>query len=126
MSGLKPPTKKLKLEAKYFGIGTILDLPPKILKLIFKKLPQFEVQNNIALVCKSFLDVTRLPEMVKSAKIKLSIENEENCLNKIKHVLKFYDCSLELEFKESMNMVGMFPLKKLKRHITAIKKLVRI
>ena len=87
----------------------LLDLPTEVLQVIFKKCSQYDVQHNLALVCKNFLDISRLPGMVKIAKIDLRVENESECLMKIDKVLKFHSCKLELQ----VYLDGLFPLEKL-------------
>ena len=64
MENLEIPVKKSKIEDVEASEIGILHLPNEILKIIFMKLPQYDVQRNLALVCKTFLDISRLPGII--------------------------------------------------------------
>ena len=57
---------------------SLLDLSNEVLETIFLKLPQFDVQHNVALVCRRFLDITRMPKMVQSVAVVIEVEDTKN------------------------------------------------
>ena len=66
---MEPVQKRIKLLAKPQEKKGILDLPNEVLELIFLQLSQYEIQRNLALVCKRFLTITRHPKFVETVKI---------------------------------------------------------
>ena len=80
----------------------IMDLPDEVLEMIFLKLSRYDIQHNLALVCRRFLNITRRHVFVPSVVIGDSfIDSEMNfpeCyLEKIEKVKKVYpNCSIEL------------------------------
>ena len=102
----EPPFKQVKFNLPKVGI---MDLPNEILKKIFLHLKKKTVHFSVALVCKRFCEITRLPKFCEVLKIKLCFHckkhkirgNDYNikhsCLEKIKNVLTIYpDCKLTL------------------------------
>ena len=49
----------------------LMELPNEILQKIFLLLPEFHVQNSLALVYKRFLDITRDPIFVQTLEVDL-------------------------------------------------------
>ena len=75
----------------------IVDLPNEVLETIFLKLPQFDVQHNVALVCRRFLDITRRPTFVQSVVIDLDELCIRDGLNKMEKVQKIFpNCNFHL------------------------------
>ena len=87
----------------------ILDLPNEILEPIFLMLSQKDRQQNLALVCRRFLEITRNPNFVQDVKIKLIPSGENNparlkksCWERVEKVLRIYpQCKVEL-YHEAM------------------------
>ena len=87
----------------------ILDLPNEILEPIFLMLSQKDRQQNLALVCRRFLEITRNPNFVQDVKIKLIPSGENNparlkksCWERVEKVLRIYpQCKIEL-YHEAM------------------------
>ena len=80
----------------------IMDLPDEVLEMIFLKLSRYDIQHNLALVCRRFLNITRRHVFVPSVVIGDSfIDSETNfpecCLEKIEKVKKVYpNCNIKL------------------------------
>ena len=80
----------------------IMDLPDEVLEMIFLKLSRYDVQHNLALVCRRFLNIARRQIFVPSVEIgKPFIESGMNfpeCyLKKIEKVKKVYpNCNILL------------------------------
>ena len=109
---------------KHAKIATIEDIPYEVLEKIFHQLSMYEVQQNLALVSKQFLKVSRIPGMVDNIKIiigpgkitnvyqrkmlknhgsshkqhKLDFEEKKNiCFDKAKAIVKVHpDAKIEL------------------------------
>ena len=82
----------------------IVDLPNEVLETIFLKLPQFDVQHNVALVCRRFLDITRMPKMVQSMVIDLDELCIRDGLNKMEKVQKIFpNCNFHLVWNNHLN-----------------------
>ena len=99
-----PPARKRKKMSPPSPQETgILDLPNELLETIFMKLSQEDIQQNVALVCRRFLEITRNPKFVQNLKIKLSPDEndcrqlQKSCLERAQKVLKIYpQCQIEL------------------------------
>ena len=98
---MEPPTKERKIDCPKIGL---LDLPNEILEVILKYLKIDVIHLKAALVCKRFLEVTRLPTFCETFRVGFEYEQnrskneqiEDSCLKKIKQILKLYpDCQLE-------------------------------
>ena len=98
---MEPPTKQRKIDCPKIGL---LDLPNEILEVILKYLKIDVIHLKAALVCKRFLEVTRLPTFCETFRVGFEYEQnrskneqiEDSCLKKIKQILKLYpDCQLE-------------------------------
>ena len=97
------PCKQMKLDLPQTGI---MDLPNETLIKIFKCLKMKSVHQKVALVCKRFMNITRLPVFCETYSLaiwpiyvnyKVGYKLVDFCLNRIKKVLKvFPDCKLEL------------------------------
>ena len=83
----------------------ILDIPNEVLQTIFMMLSQKDSQQNVALVCRRFLQITRSPNFVQNMKIQLNGDQrfgygydlEQSCWQRVKKVLKIYpQCKIEL------------------------------
>lgn len=80
----------------------IMDLPDEVLEMTFLKLSRYDIQHNLALVCRRFLNITRRRIFVPSVEIgKPFIESGMNfpeCyLEKIEKVKKVYpNCNILL------------------------------
>ena len=104
---MEPVCKRKKMSQETQETG-ILDLPNEILEPIFLMLSQKDRQQNLALVCRRFLEITRNPNFVQDVKIKL-IPSENNparlkksCWERVEKVLRFYpQCKIEL-YHEAM------------------------
>ena len=82
----------------------IVDLPNEVLETIFLKLPQFDVQHNVALVCRRFLDITRMPKMVQSVVIDLDELCIRDGLNKMEKVQKIFpNCNFHLVWNNHLD-----------------------
>ena len=97
---MEPPTKQRKINCPKIGL---LDLPNEILEVILKYLKIDVIHLKAALVCKRFLEVTRLPTFWETFRVGFEYEQnrskneqiEDSCLKKIKQILKLYpDCQL--------------------------------
>ena len=103
---MEPAQKRMKLRSD--GLN-ILDLPYEVLEIIFLKLSQYDVQHNLALVCRRFLTITRQPIFVKIVTIEgdsVFDEDDEEplfsevALEKIEQVKNIYpNCNIELTCK---------------------------
>ena len=101
---MEPVQKRMKLGSNALKI---LDLPNEILETIFLELSQYDVQHNLALVCRRFLTITRQPIFVQIVKIEgdaVSANHEkkfsEIAMKKIEQVKDIYpDCNIELTCK---------------------------
>ena len=99
---MEPAKKRMKLKS---DVSNITDLPNEVLGMIFLKLPRYDVQQNVALVCKRFLDITRQPIFVQVIEIKADAdplpETFLKCaLKKIEQVKKVYpNCKIEFTCK---------------------------
>ena len=51
------------------SVAPILDLPTEVLVKIFAMLQQEDVLGNVAMVCKRFLEITRIPEVLPNVRI---------------------------------------------------------
>ena len=99
-----PPARKRKKMSPPSPQETgILDLPNELLETIFLKLSQEDIQQNVALVCRRFLEITRNPKFVQNLKIKLRPDENDfrrlkkSCLERAQKVLKIYpQCQIEL------------------------------
>ena len=87
----------------------ILDLPNELLETIFMKLSQEDIQQNVALVCRRFLEITRNPNFVQNLKIELSPDKDDfrrlkrSCRERAHKVLKIYpQCQIELHHQTSL------------------------
>ena len=105
MDAMEPAQKRMKLRSDG---PNILDLPNEVLEIIFLKLPQYDVQHNLALVCRRFLTITRQPIFVQIVKIEgdavFDEDDEETfsevALEKIEKVKNIYpNCNIELTCK---------------------------
>ena len=106
MDAMEPAQKRMKLRSD--GLN-ILDLPYEVLEIIFLKLSQYDVQHNLALVCRRFLTITRQPIFVKIVTIEgdsVFDEDDEEplfsevALEKIEQVKNIYpNCNIELTCK---------------------------
>ena len=80
----------------------IMDLPDEVLEMTFLKLSRYDIQHNLARVCRRFLNITRRPIFVPIVEIGDSfIESGMNfpeCyLEKIEKVKKVYpNCNIKL------------------------------
>ena len=83
----------------------IQDFPNELLVQIFNKLAQDDILKNVALVCKRFLEVSRLPKVLPIIKIPCQGVFEED-LPRIQNCLEVYPKSLlyidNLEIKLSL------------------------
>ena len=86
----------------------ILDLPNELLETIFLKLSQEDIQQNVALVCRRFLEITRNPNFVPNLKIELRPDGNDfrrlkrSCRERAQKVLKIYpQCQIELHHQTS-------------------------
>ena len=118
------PSKRSKID-EVFNTRNLLDIPDEVLEFIFLKLPVYDVQWKLALVCKRFLKISRFPCIVKNFSLTLpDMDNEERmnqCLSKAKRVLALYPNSkLELRYfsnfelnywREADNQLRMWKLK---------------
>ena len=102
---MEPAKKRIRLTPQEFPI---MDLPNEILEIIFMKLPMQYIQQNIALVCKRFQEITRTENFVKSIGIELISKEEwglrdqvdDRVLARVKKVLEIYPkCGIELTYK---------------------------
>ena len=112
---MEPDCKRKKMSQE----TGILDLPNEILEPIFLMLSQKDRQQNLALVCRRFLEITRNPNFVQDVKIKL-IPSENNparlkksCWERVEKVLRIYpQCKIELYheamflFNEKVEIIG--------------------
>ena len=96
---MEPEQKRMKMDSQERGI---LDLPNEVLEPIFLMLSQHDIQQNVALVCRRFLEITRKPNFLETLKIELIPKEDDerdlaSCIEKIEKVLKIYPgCKLEL------------------------------
>ena len=90
----------------------LMDLSNEVLEMIFLQLSQSDIQLNLALVCRRFLNITRHPKFVQTVEIE-PIGKTKNwdqfkcfpeydfpgsCLKRIRKVKKFYpNCNIELK-----------------------------
>ena len=90
----------------------LMDLSNEVLEMIFLQLSQSDIQLNLALVCRRFLNITRHPKFVQTVEIE-PIGKTKNwdqfkcfpeydfpgsCLKKIRKVKKIYpNCKIELK-----------------------------
>ena len=146
---MEPVQKRMKLGS---NSPNILDLPNEVLETIFLKLSQYEVQQNVALVCSRFLDITRRPVFVQNVLIyPMQIEKPHwrlptfdfpnCCVKKMEKIKKFYpNCNFELtcpmyapqnihydqdepkEYRETV-LIGFSWMKTLLPHASSITKL---
>ena len=146
---MEPVQKRMKLGS---NSPNILDLPNEVLETIFLKLSQYEVQQNVALVCSRFLDITRRPVFVQNVLIyPMQIEKPHwrlptfdfpnCCVKKMEKIKKFYpNCNFELtcpmyapqnihydqdepkEYRETV-LIGFSWMKTLLPHASSISKL---
>ena len=100
------PARKRNRKQKIPREKKILDLPDVVLKTIFLMLSRKDILQNVALVCKRFLEITRNSNLVQSVKIDLSPDEneitklEKSCWQRVKKVLKIYpQCEIELYHK---------------------------
>ena len=105
---MEPVQKRMKMNSQEPGAG-IMDLPNEVLETIFLKLSRYDVQHNVALVCKRFLNITRQPVFGQSVEIEpmpIKVQHwlwptydfPNSCLKKMKKVKKVYpNCNFELE-----------------------------
>ena len=127
------PCKQMKLDLPQTGI---MDLPNEVLIKIFKCLETESIHQKIVLVCKRFMNISRLPVFCETYSFAIwpkyvnyedidddneDIEEgyklDDLCLNRIKKVLKvFPDCKLELcysnEDVKDEGSIGFFSLVK--------------
>ena len=113
---MEPEQKRMKMDSQERGI---LDLPNEVLEPIFLMLSQHDIQQNVALVCRRFLEITRKPNFLETVKIRLIPKENDNrdlaksCIEKIEKVLKIYPgCKLELFQAEEHKIVGYSWMKK--------------
>ena len=99
---MEPAKNRIKLTPQEFSI---MDLPNEILEMIFLKLSMQYIQQNIALVCKRFQEITRTENFVKRIEL-ISKENleydlrdqiDERVLERLKRFLK-YILNVELSY----------------------------
>ena len=97
---MEPEQKRMKMDSQKRGI---LELPNEVMELIFLMLSQHDIQQNVALVCRRFLEITRKPNFLETVEIELIPEENgsrnlaRSCIEKIEKVLKIYPgCNLEL------------------------------
>ena len=107
----------------------LLDIPDEILEIIFLKLPVYDVQWNLALVCKRFLKISRYPNMVKELTLTLrnmTCEEEmSKCLTKAKSALVCHpNLMLTLEYEDNESDVLL--MKEFKPFVPFVKKLVKL
>ena len=90
MEDSKISTSMAKLDLKESRVlVNIQDLPNEILVLIFSKLAQDDILKSVALVCKRFLEVSRLPKALPLIKITCQGVFEED-LPTIQNCLAIY------------------------------------
>ena len=102
-SQFEPLRKQIKIDLPK---TEIMNLPNEILIKIFKYLETESIHLNVAIVCKRFMNITRLPVFCETYSLaiwpifvnyKVGYKLVDFCLNRIKKVLKvFPDCKLEL------------------------------
>ena len=91
-------------------MAELIELPNEILQKIFLLLPEFHVQNSLALVCKRFLKITRDPIFVQTLEVDLvRAFNSPNSIYKsdeyvkIQRCLKIYpECKLIIQYTERL------------------------
>ena len=85
-------SKKLKLKKNITNKfeTTILHLPNEILVQIFSELPQRDILNNVALVCRRFFEITRLQKTLPIIKVRACFSLRFKMIES----LKFYPGSL--------------------------------
>ena len=91
-------------------MAELIELPNEILQKIFLLLPEFHVQNSLALVCKRFLKITRDPIFVQTLEVDLvQAFNSPNSIYKsdeyvkIQRCLKIYpECKLIIQYTERL------------------------
>ena len=83
---MEPLQKQIKISSKG---RKIMDLPNELLESIFLKLSHQDIQRNVALVCQRFLQITRKPKFVKTARVGLFQNPDRTSMDKINK------CSLE-------------------------------
>ena len=113
-----PPARKRKKMSPPSPQETgILDLPNELLETIFMKLSQEDIQQNVALVCRRFLEITRNPNFVQNLKIELSPDKDDfrrlkrSCRERAHKVLKIYpQCQIELHHQTSGPYRGGHPI----------------
>ena len=105
---MEPACKRKKISPQETGI---LDLPNEVLETIFLMLSQEDSQQNVALVCRRFLEITRSQNFVQDLKIELApdetddryidqSEVKKSCWERVEKVLKIYpQCKIELHFE---------------------------
>ena len=122
--------KRMKMESEAVVVG-LLDLPNELLQNIFSNLSQFDVHRNVALVCKRFFEISRLPKLNENLKVNLVMDEDTGEIDtffKIDKILKIFPaCNLELNFMQEL-VTGycyerIFPMRKLKRFAPSVKKL---
>ena len=86
-------SKKLKLERGSKSKLTILELPSEILAQIFSKLHQEDLLNNVALVCKTFYEVSCLYQTLPMIRIYCYEKSIENWKKNLEIGLKKYPTS---------------------------------
>ena len=106
---MEPACKRKKISPPH-ETG-ILDLPNEVLETIFLMLSQEDSQQNVALVCRRFLEITRSQNFVQDLKIELvPYESDDqyidqsrvkkSCWERVEKVLKIYpQCKIELHFE---------------------------
>ena len=103
-----------KLELKKSKVLlNIQDFPNELLVQIFKNLAQDDILESVALVCKRFLEVSRLPKVLPLIKISCQGVFEED-LPKIQNCLAIYPKSFlyidDLEIKLSLGHLEVLEL----------------
>ena len=120
----------MKMESEAVVVG-LLDLPNELLQNIFSNLSQFDVHRNVALVCKRFFEISRLPKLNENLKVNLVMDydtGEIDTFLKIDKILRIFPaCNLELNYIQELPTGSvyerLFPIRKLKRFASSVKKL---
>ena len=122
--------KRMKMESE--AVIGLLDLPSEVLQNIFSRLSHYDVQRNVALVCKRLLEISRLPKLCENVKVNLIMDEhtgETDVLFRIDKILKIFPaCKLELSYVQGRKLDGhiydrLFPIKKLERFASSVKTL---
>ena len=98
-SKISKSVAKLDLKESQDVLLNIQDLPNEILVQIFSKLAQDDILKSVALVCKRFLEVVRLPKVLPLIKITCQGNFEED-LPMIQNCLALYP-------KSQLNIVDL-------------------